>query len=96
MNILYEGSKDSIKLVLASELLEYFFTLSEATIYEEEMRCLFVELDDSVDKVLSKIDKLYFEACRSIESLLYLRSLSNKIIENTITDSTVSASSKNE
>ena len=81
MNTLYRGPKESIGIVQKSELLKYFFRLFNNTIYEEEMLLLFVELDDSVDIILRKMDRLYFEGCQYIESLLYLRSLSNNKLE---------------
>lgn len=74
MNTLYTSSKESIRTVQNSELLIYFLLLFKDTIYEKEMLSLFVELDDSVDQVIKKMDKLYFEACHYIESLLYLKS----------------------
>lgn len=46
------------------------------------MFLLFEELDDSVEKVLKKMDRLYFEACQYIESLLYVKSITNDKLES--------------
>ena len=86
MNTLYASSKESIKTVQKSELLTYFFELFKNTIYEEEMLLLFGKLDDSVDRVLRKMDSLYLEACQYLESLLYLRSLSDNKLESPLSN----------
>jgi hypothetical protein len=86
MNTFYASSKESIGTVQKSEFLKYFFKLFKKTIYEEEMLLRFVELDDSLDRVLKKMDTLYFEACHYIESLLYLRSLSDNKLKSSFSD----------
>ena len=78
MHKLYEGSKKSILRVEESAIFTYFLKFFKDTIYETEMLDLFLELNESVERIIKKIDKRYFEACRYIESVLSLRYLENK------------------
>ena len=43
---------------------------------------LFNELDDNVDRIIRKIDKLYLEACNYLESLVYVKSIGIELEED--------------
>jgi len=70
MNILYNGSKDSINKVYSSEFFEYYSKVFKDTPYLDEMKRLLYELEGSTDKILSKIDRHYIQSINLIKFLL--------------------------
>ena len=70
MNILYSGSKDSIERVYSSELFKYYSKVFQDTAYLDEMKSLLNELEESTDRILSKIDRHYIQSINLIEFLL--------------------------
>lgn len=70
MNILYSGSKDSINRVYSSEFFEYYSKIFKDTAYLDERKSLLFELEESTDKILSKIDRHYIQSINLIKFLL--------------------------
>ena len=70
MNILYNGSKDSIDRVYSSEFFEYYSKIFQDTAYLDEMKSLLYQLEESTDRILSKIDRHYLQSINLIQFLL--------------------------
>lgn len=70
MNVLYSNSKNSIDQFSNSELFEYYSKVFQGTGYLDEMKNLLDELEESTDKILSKIDRHYVQSINLIRFLL--------------------------